>query len=110
MKPDKAEYLRKAKIIERMPCIFRSDEHRPFPADMAGAKLIAIGTVEDRRAVEGGGLLIDYQPVGSTDVKRIVLAFTEEAMWLIEEFSRPSDPCMSVGPNATSDSARIDSP
>jgi hypothetical protein len=85
---DRREYLRKAKIVEMLPGIFASDENRPVPAGLVGAAIIAIGTFDDRSLVGGGGLAIDYQPPGSTTVRRAVFAFDETAMWC-EELEKP---------------------
>ncbi len=48
----------------------------------AGGQFSCFGAVEDRGLVQGGGLVIDYRPVNSDEVKRVVLAFTEEGMWV----------------------------
>lgn len=42
----------------------------------AGATVVRIGSA-DTGGVEGGGLIIDYTPLGSSQVMRSVLAFND---------------------------------
>lgn len=53
---------------------------------MRGARIIRIGGT-DEGDVEGGGLIIDYQPA-TGPAQRVVFAFTELGMYL--EYSGPS--------------------
>ena len=54
---------------------------QPLPADMPGATIRAIGTLAGAD-LEGGGLVIDYVPVGEQAAKRLLLAFSELGMWI----------------------------
>ena len=86
-----AQQLRDARIVEKLPSIFGSDGIRAFPPGLVGATVVAIGTIEDRHLVEGGGLVIDYRAKGSGTVTRVVFAFNELAMWVCEVFSAPEE-------------------
>jgi hypothetical protein len=70
-------------IIPRWPDRFRPNSGKEVPADLIGAVIVAIGTSEE--LIEGGGLLIDYQPRDSAQVRRLVLAFTETGMWVMRQ-------------------------
>lgn len=53
---------------------------------LAGATIICMGgTGAD--GLEGGGLILDYVPVGSSEMRRAVFAFNENGMWI--EFEGP---------------------
>lgn len=52
------------------------------PEDLIGAQIINIGSPADPGRLEGGGLVIDYKPAGSDQVKRLVLAFNELGIWI----------------------------
>jgi hypothetical protein len=72
----------KAEVLAAIPGCLPSDERDEFfPADMIGARIVFIGTLEDRDLVEGGGMVIDYQPENVNEVVRLVLGFTELGMW-----------------------------
>ena len=72
------------RIIPRWPNLLDSQRGNAVPDELTGATIVAIGTMdfyrEDDRP-EGGGLVIDYTPKGESDVRRIILAFTELGMW-----------------------------
>jgi hypothetical protein len=71
--------LMSAAVIDALPHIF--GRNGPVPASLAGATILRIGTLENRNQIEGGGLVIDYQPTGSP-ARRIVFAFNDVAMWV----------------------------
>jgi hypothetical protein len=66
-------------ILCALPSIF--GRHEAVPADMIGAVILRMGTITGTN-VDGGGLVIDYQPRGSTPSKRIIFAFCETGMWV----------------------------
>ena len=74
------DVLRTAKVVPMLPHLFGRNE--PLPPDLVGAKIIAIGTPEDKRLVKGGGLVIDYRTPAGTSC-RLVLALNELAMWVV---------------------------
>jgi hypothetical protein len=65
-------------FLNALPSIF--GRYRDVPNDMAGATIVRIGTIPGRD-IEGGGLVIDYAPIGGGS-KRCVLAFNELGMWI----------------------------
>lgn len=68
--------------MRRWPDYFDSVRGESIPADLIGATIVDIGTPEDRTdAAEGGGLVIDYRPARSSEVKRVLLAFNDCGMW-----------------------------
>jgi len=72
-------------VVPCLPAIFPSGQGRPFPADLIGATILRIGTVSRERAVEGGGLVIDYRKPGGKTARRIILAFSEVGMWVAHQ-------------------------
>jgi hypothetical protein len=54
-------------------------------AALTGARIVQIGAPSNDDGLEGGGLVIDYIPVGSPQTKRVVLSFNEMAMWVAWE-------------------------
>jgi hypothetical protein len=68
-------------VVPKWPNLY--GRGKAVPEELLGATIVAIGTmdisVEDQP--EGGGLVIDYTPKDSSDVRRITLAFTETGMW-----------------------------
>lgn len=79
-------------VVNELPTSFPSQESEPFPDDLPGATIVRIGAPEDRRLIEGGGLVIDYQPSGSECVRRIVLGFNENGMWVEYRDPAAGDP------------------
>jgi hypothetical protein len=78
------EILRGARIVKKLPDIFgRRDE---LPVGLEGAKIVQIGTFEDLSLAEGGGLVIDYLPIGSDIPNRVVFGFNELGMWEMAHF------------------------
>jgi hypothetical protein len=73
----------RAAVIPRWPDFFDHQRGERVPVDLIGATIVAIGTTDvyGRDRPEGGGLVIDYMPRAGSDVRRIVLAFTEVGMW-----------------------------
>jgi hypothetical protein len=70
----------RAAIIPNWPELYGRGQ--AVPKDLSGAIIMAIGTLDfTGKRPEGGGLVIDYRPKGSSDIKRITLAFTEGGMW-----------------------------
>ena len=56
---------------------------------MIGATIVRIGAPDDAD-LDGGGLVIDYRPAGSTEVWRAVLAFHEAGMWVVHDGALPT--------------------
>lgn len=79
------EKLRTIRVLKRLPCVFGKGER--LPDGLEGAEIIRIGGAYDRNLVEGGGLVIDYKPSGSTEVRRVVLAYNDGAMYVAGYFS-----------------------
>jgi hypothetical protein len=78
------ETLRAADVVGQLPDINgRGDK---LPHGLEGATIIRIGTLRDWSAVEGGGLIIDYRPSGSEELRRVVLGFNELGMWEVASF------------------------
>ncbi len=79
MEKSETEELRTARVQRRLPHIFGRNE--PLPDGIEGAHIVRIGALKNSRLVEGGGLVIDYQPAGHDSVRRVILAFDGTAMW-----------------------------
>ena len=82
----------RASVIPKWPNIY--GRGKAVPKEFQGATIIAIGTMDfsgEHNRPEGGGLVIDYVPEDSSDVRRIVLAFTELGMWRHPIPSRDED-------------------
>ena len=82
---DRDTRLKRAKIIHKLPDIFRRRDN--LPDGLEGSTIIAIGTLRDTNLVEGGGLVIDYRPAGCETASRVVLGLNELGMWLEAYFS-----------------------
>jgi hypothetical protein len=81
----KVRDLSSASVVNRLPSTSPwalAEGTTQFPDDMRGATLLQIGALADRTLVEGGGLVIDYRPVASTERIRLVLGFTELGAWV----------------------------
>ena len=80
-----------SEIISRWPSVFNLDESDSIPAELIGAKILAIGTTEED--IEGGGLVIEFLPNGVSHCVRLTLAFTELGMcvWRREIVGRVSN-------------------
>ena len=81
------EDYRAIEIVPKWPCRGMLETAEEVPSALVGATIVAIGMPDDERLVEGGGLVIDFIPLGSTKPDRIVLAFTECGMW-VERYLR----------------------
>jgi hypothetical protein len=66
-------------IIPKLPDRFDPNRGEDIPSDLIGATIVGFGTTNE--GIEGGGLVIDYMPAGSSCGKRLKLAFTELGMW-----------------------------
>jgi hypothetical protein len=76
-----AAWARSLHIVPLLPA--RSENTQgTFPPELYNAKIIGIGMPEEPTNLEGGRLVIDYMPIGSTQTKRLVLAFNECGMWI----------------------------
>lgn len=64
-----------------LPDYFRPESGEPLPHGFVGSRIIRAGGVPMPMAVEGGGLIIDYMPTGSSKSCRVVLSFNELGMW-----------------------------
>jgi hypothetical protein len=74
--------LAKVAVISRLPHWRCQEEGADLPRDIVGSRIIGFGAAPVEAGIEGGGLIIDYVPDGSDDVRRIVLAFNELGMWV----------------------------
>ena len=70
------------KVVDRLPARRRTTESPPWPEGLRGAAIVQIGAPEESKLIDGGGLVIDYRPPGESEVRRIVLAFSESEMWV----------------------------
>lgn len=61
----------------------------PVPSDLAGAVIVSLGSGHGA-SLEDAGLVIDYRPAGSDQVRRLALAFHEAGMW--PTYSGPARP------------------
>ena len=75
--------LSKAKIHSRLADRLHPERGDPVPADLIGAKIVAIGCIAPPDAVEGGGLAIEYCQPGSKTPRRVVFGFNELGMWVV---------------------------
>lgn len=70
------------KIVEAFPDALSSVEGMDEEfCRLRGAKIVRIGSTNDAD-LEGGGLLIDYVPLGDAAVHRVVFAFNERGLWM----------------------------
>ena len=67
-------------IILNWPHHINPKRGEPIPNDIVGAEIIRIGTT--RECVEGGGFVIEYKPKGARTHIRLLMALTEEGMWV----------------------------
>ena len=67
-------------LIPRLPDSFNPNRGTEVPTDLICATIVAIGTIDEQ--IEGGGLVLDYQPQKANRVYRLVLAFNELGMWI----------------------------
>jgi hypothetical protein len=83
VKASRSRDLLNAPIIPRLPD-WRDPQHRgdKLPRDIIGSTIVGFGAAPRECDLEGGGLIIDYKPSGSTEAKRAVFAFNELGMWL----------------------------
>jgi hypothetical protein len=87
---DKQLRLASMNVDCRLPNFFDPKDGGEVPSDLIGAVIVRFGSVPEPRLVEGGGLVIDYQPAGSAEIKRVIFAFTELGMWVEAISSQPS--------------------
>lgn len=77
--------LSSAQVIPRLPD-WRdpagAGEH--VPTDLVGATILCFGAAPPECGIEGGGLVIDYRSAEGV-VRRLVLAFNELGMWIIQD-------------------------
>lgn len=66
-------------LLPALPGVF--GRHEDYPSDLDGSRIIRFGTFADSD-VEGGGLVIDYVPPDSNQIKRVILAFNDNGMWV----------------------------
>jgi hypothetical protein len=74
--------LSTVEVVPRLPAWFGVNRGHELPEDLTGAVIVRIGAVSVEQAVEGGGLVIDYRPSASEEIKRVVFAFNELGMWV----------------------------
>lgn len=73
------------RLIPQLPVSteYRQASAQPIPEGLVGSKIVAIGQCDLDYGAEGGGLIIDFIPSGSKDVRRVVLEFNECGMWSV---------------------------
>ena len=70
-------------ILPKWADIFDPCKGEDVPADLIGAKIVAIGAPTGmKEKSEGGGLAIEYIPASTKKKKLILLDFDECGMWL----------------------------
>jgi hypothetical protein len=86
--------LPRLEVVQLLPDYFDYTRGDPVPDDLVGSVIVNIGTIPVNGAVEGGGLVVDYRPHGSQEIRRIVLAFNDCGMWVsyTRRLTLPSDP------------------
>lgn len=77
---ERKAYLRSAKVHRKLP--HRLHRGGRLPRGLVGAKIISLRALDDAGQVEGGGLVIEYLPVGSRQARRAVFGFNEIGMWV----------------------------
>lgn len=85
MTDDKIKDLLNSEIIPFLPYIFGIKPDDALPKDLAGSTIKQVGTFKDQEKVCGGGIVIDYCPYASTEVKRIVIECSESGAWIIAQ-------------------------
>lgn len=78
-----AEAFRSAKPSDKMPALFRPADAEAVPLELTNARLLAFGAAPSELCLEGGGLILDFLPVGEETAQRLVLAFNDEGMWAV---------------------------
>ena len=69
-------------VVEALPfCRFAPEGGEELLRRMAGATIMRIGSTNED-GIEGGGLIIDYMPRGSSETMRVVFAFNASALWV----------------------------
>lgn len=74
--------LSRAEVLPSLPDLFRPATGQLVPDDIAGSVVVRIGGLPQGSRVEGGGLVIDYVPAGTTAERRVVFGFNELGMWV----------------------------
>ena len=67
-------------LLPLWPNAFDRERGDLVPDDLIGARIVAIGTTQEE--IEGGGFVIEYEPVAAQHCVRLTLAFTELGMWV----------------------------
>lgn len=76
-------------VVEALPLgRFRAEGGEAVLRRMKGSTILRIGTPSEGD-FDGGGLIIDYRPVGSTTNWRLVLGFHEGGMWVEHDGALP---------------------
>jgi hypothetical protein len=81
--------LASLEIIPRLPDCFSHERGNELPPGLVGSRVLRFGTVKTeiseatKPMLEGGGLVIDYVPQGSTTPVRVVLSLNEAGMWVV---------------------------
>jgi hypothetical protein len=74
--------LAKVEVVPVLPDCLDTGRGEELPDDFEGAVIVRFGTIPEPRALEGGGLVIDYRKADSDEVRRVVFAFNDEGMWV----------------------------
>ena len=77
-------------LVETLPSLIRPDHAEPVPQQLLGSKIIRVGTLPPKHHVDGGGLVIEYRPKKTSQLRRMILAFTEEGMWVYSDQPIPA--------------------
>lgn len=81
MEKDDGLDFSKLDVIPRLPHYTTPEDGEALPNGLIGATILRMGTAKMPH-VEGGGLIIDFVPQGTTRQRRIVLEFNELGMWV----------------------------
>jgi len=76
-----------------LPDVFHPERAHSVPDELIGARIVRFGAAPSGSDIEGGGLIIDFMPRGSKQVRRAVFCFTELGMWLDYLGDGPSVTC-----------------
>ena len=79
--------LSTAEVLPNLPDWLRPDNGDPLPDGLVGATIVRFGTLQKNIAkaafAAGGGLVIDYRPLSSDKVRRVVLAISDRETWVV---------------------------
>jgi hypothetical protein len=74
-------------LMETIPLPNLPDSLRPahgdvIPPGLIGARILRFGAAKGEFDLEGGGLIVDYVPEGSEQLRRVVFSLNDLGMWV----------------------------